>query len=1229
MSPVSARDLWPDVIKAAFQLVHIPPAIVDIAVQLKSGLAPDPASAAAKRAIEDHRNLVENEFRQLSAEDRASVESLTRSVLVGALDDYEVLSLILEDSTRLPWLLAGRVPSGEPASEDSRNYFRSLLDVVCVAISAIVRPDDPQTRALHAGVGQILRSLKDLADVGGLAIGESSAARAVEASELTAASLAAVLLAGAKTLPEVERLEYLASENGAILDHFPLAVLGEGGSGKSVIATQLFAHYAAQEHGPTLFVPCSQIPASQDVSSLEAIDAALARGLGQFDVRMSHIIEGVPGVTLIIDTLDLVLSEDNADNLAELILLLAGQCQLILTCRSREWDDFLAGDERLEVYSTELPKLTLKQVVAWAALYVEQRLCAAPEGAGFLESLRIALRKTGAGDLFGSPVRLAMTCDIYAATGALPEDLTVTSLYEAYWDAKVDRDRRGRRGKHARPRGNAARELAETIWDSSERRFTEFVAIDIRQPGLISLVSEGVVRTVGEKAGFFHQTFAEYAVARHLSGQTHPSQLQRLRVGLDRGSASEWGIVTHLMMLSLDDRAFRDVAALLPRATPEGLRLLLRATVSRNDSTLLADVVSEEAVQHGENLAASLDVLVSSSTEICNLLTPLVVHLAAQESGRTRFLGSLARLLERATAPEKTDWLATAAQLVLKHPAATAQGDLVMLFDNTLGRSPASYNPEHAMFLYEHLPPGARANLASSFVHQPSDRLHVFLEVALRHTAPLKALESLLAIAKRAHDHASTRQQLGWNSWRGLLDSEYPDGWRMIQTTLVGQLLSEEQLDELVGALIESSLRHRKEYTDVGTISARNHPVPMARAVCAAAAPSEQAAASSLARVARELSEYDVNKLELSEALRPLRQMSPLEVEPALASLAAREPRLVERGISELLSQSRSAQESDQLRVVRRTWDAYFQSFSLMDVSRFEYELGASLGARTPRERERLARLSARLCPISASARDAVTALYMDKGEAYLAGQAAKVLLQWAGEPQLESHAEWLVALLRSPHGNPVAVAALLLSQNRISPTISDESVEVIVSRTLRVVESREDAQVLEALLGLLACLARLPRSPLNIESVKVLIAALWSPLATWRDEAYPRDSRFPGLYQQLNFAITGVAFPMFSEDEIGEELNRLVLGLDAGAIGVQPRRALANSLIVATNRYPLLWTRIDSCWSAASSQNKLAMAEWITHGKVPGREKIALSMARRRDCPPFVAHYIHKYLES
>ena len=51
----------------------------------------------------------------------------------------------------------------------------------------------------------------------------------------------------------------------------------------------------------------------------------------------------------------------------------------------------------------------------------------------------------------------------------------------------------------------------------------------------------------------------------------------------------------------------------------------------------------------------------------------------------------------------------------------------------------------------------------------------------------------------------------------------------------------------------------------------------------------------------------------------------------------------------------------------------------------------------------------------------------------------------------------------------------------------------------------------------------------------------------------------------------------------------------------------------------------MDRCWSAAPADNKLAMAECVTSGAFPSADRAAQVLTRRPDCPPQVAHYIHR----
>lgn len=232
-------------------------------------------------------------------------------------------------------------------------------------------------------------------------------------------------------------------------------------------------------------------------------------------------------------------------------------------------------------------------------------------------------------DLFGSPVRLAMACEIYAVTGSLPEDLTVTSLYSAYWEAKVA-DRRARRGAEAQEREQAAICVAEGIWTTSTTRFTEFVGLSPSH-GSSALLSEGILQQVGLKVGFFHQTFAEYAVARHLATFAVARDWDRLGAALRRSAASGVRALPPTSWPSTSTRIRSPASSrpcpLTPPKEP-GCRCVPGTPPAL---PLLDNVVARLLSRRPRDLAAGIDVLVDAEPAVLDRLIPQVDALAADQ----------------------------------------------------------------------------------------------------------------------------------------------------------------------------------------------------------------------------------------------------------------------------------------------------------------------------------------------------------------------------------------------------------------------------------------------------------------------------------------------------------------------------------------------------------------------------------------------------------------------
>ena len=109
-------------------------------------------------------------------------------------------------------------------------------------------------------------------------------------------------------------------------------------------------------------------------------------------------------------------------------------------------------------------------IVGWADHYLtrpEQQKSG--EETSFLQALQSSiLRRSSLQEVCAVPVRLALTCQVFAEMGYLPEDLTVTGLYNAYWDARVARHS-GLRSAAGDAKEAAAFEIASHVLGTSDR----------------------------------------------------------------------------------------------------------------------------------------------------------------------------------------------------------------------------------------------------------------------------------------------------------------------------------------------------------------------------------------------------------------------------------------------------------------------------------------------------------------------------------------------------------------------------------------------------------------------------------------------------------------------------------------------------------------------------------------------------------------------------------------
>jgi len=213
-------------------------------------------------------------------------------------------------------------------------------------------------------------------------------------------------------------------------------------------------------------------------------------------------------------------------------------------------------------------------------------------------------------DIIRNPLLLGMLCELFGQTGVVPMDLTVSALYDTYWEQRV---RRGRVDSTAsvlaQERQQLCIDLASTLYGfSTERMVDQLPETDVpgvdratRAQAFNDLLSENVLRRSDRGiVSFFHQTFLEYTIARWLVG---PRAADEREVLISRalspvpGSALNWWPVLRQLLVLIDEHDWEKVRLRFAKASSNAFRTVCQSAVARRAT----DAISEFA-----NLAISL-----------------------------------------------------------------------------------------------------------------------------------------------------------------------------------------------------------------------------------------------------------------------------------------------------------------------------------------------------------------------------------------------------------------------------------------------------------------------------------------------------------------------------------------------------------------------------------------------------------------------------------------------
>lgn len=459
-----------------------------------------------------------------------------------------------------------------------------------------------------------------------------------------------------------------------------LPILGAAGSGKSTLLGELYDRLLEGSLPWVLLL---------DGGELVGDMADLSREMGRISCGTDLPIEDLsstfsrrygPGV-LLIDTVDLFLGPDAVPSLQRLFSALErSRTTVVFTCRDYDYQMLLEPPQaripqvahRIDRYI--VPPFTDSEVAAAAGLFVEKSpvLHGSPAGAGFVTRLlTLSADSRSLAQITHNPLLLAMLCALFGEVGDVPRDLTVSELYDRYWEEKVSRSRpHGPGSPEAFVKPRICLRLAATLFERSRDRLRDAMVEEdleleptpVMAAARADLLSEGILkRSPPGWIRFFHQTFLEYAVARWLATaagrEAQQGLLAALRTG-GEGIGLHWWPIVRQLLVRLDGDDFAAAITAFSRHHLAAFRTLCFATAARADEDLFREL---------------LDVALVSGAEYQKTL------FIAAEAAPARFSGSLWSIVEallRHGEREVALFVAQAVAAILGRRGSPLGGDL-------------------------------------------------------------------------------------------------------------------------------------------------------------------------------------------------------------------------------------------------------------------------------------------------------------------------------------------------------------------------------------------------------------------------------------------------------------------------------------------------------------------------------------------------------------------------
>jgi len=644
-----------------------------------------------------------------------------------------------------------------------------------------------------------------------------------------------------------------------------IAIVGPAGYGKSTILGDIYDELIAAPTAWVGLILCSNLSSSLGQTAFASYSIAtsmvtfgdrvqgqiptqediLNMGLGQQLCGESRSLTAMTGEltqrygrgVLLIDTLDLIVSRDFVIAFSTLLReLLSIGVTVVFTCRDREYADYLEPtQERLAGLSHAIDRYTVPNFTtaeireAVEAFFRKQTPDIQGQEQTFADKiLTLSADSRSLQSIIENPLLLALLCDLFAAEGNVPADLTVSKLYQRYWQEKIARTRKVRNDAQllALEKENLCLAIARCLFELSQERLCELIyqdELDISFTAILldaynDLLSEGVLTLLpSRKFHFFHQTLLEYAIAYWLTRQSAQPQRQQLLTTLNQPSTglshTHWfPVLRQLLTIADTETEFEQLVSELnvqnlgifgvvsmaaaSRDRPEALRHLLPTAM------LLGDAYQKRLRQAFEVASRQL---IEETWDVLLTLLETGTHLSAGNTAQLvgdllhRWWDSLKGRL-----PEALGAIARR-QPDPSAPGDFSQGDWAMLsgwlLEHCLDLMRESPEPELLPALHPYLKKVGyrsfaaiiRLHIAPEIPCQTSYALlnRMVVEPLIDHDIMEQATCELVA-SLLPPDPSLAPFPLG-NSWAEILHTPLPHGWELVQIKAVGRWAAKDE----------------------------------------------------------------------------------------------------------------------------------------------------------------------------------------------------------------------------------------------------------------------------------------------------------------------------------------------------------------------------------------------------------------------------------------------------